>query len=136
MEVLSTRKFCLLLPLLPKLPVSQMLGLPVGDPLALAAAYQDLLVSVADAAQDNIYAKMSAISTATEVEIKSAVKDDSVMADLVARAEERPFNEVLTEAVEVFTLAGMLLGLPPSYFGVTTTEDPAKQKNTKRISKA
>lgn len=137
MEALSTRKFTLLLPYLPKLPVSKMLALPVDDPAALAIAYQDLLQDMATAADGNVVARMAAIASASELEVKQAAKDETAMADLIARAEERPFAEVLTEAVQVFTAAGLLLGLPPRYFGIKVTEPekPAEKPKKARTSK-
>lgn len=118
MMSLSTRKYEAGLPYLPTLDASRLIAaqkaLEAGD----LSRLPELIASLAKSGEAQVIRKLSAIYSASETEIKAAIKDPAVMAELEDRSAEQPFSTSFSEAIAFFFGAALLLGVPPSSLGI------------------
>jgi hypothetical protein len=76
--------------------------------------------------------KLSAIWTASEIELKAAEANPELMAQLEERAAERPFNETFQEAMDFHVALLSALGIiPVSSAPAEPTKDKGKGKKPK-----
>jgi hypothetical protein len=121
MEHPSTRRMEMALPLLGELGADTVAKsfykIQSGDTTGLG----DLLATVVQASTPRTVRRLSAVLTATEVELVLAEGDPAALAKLEERAAEVPYKEAFTRILDFF---GQLLGS----LGVTLAfSDPAKQ---------